>query len=171
MNSLIQYTIPVLGLHEGIHQFQFMVGADFFSAFEDSLIREGTIVVGLTFEKRSNLCTMVFDLEGTVLTECDRCLEPFDLPIQDQQQLTVKYAEEERDEAEVIYIKRGERQLNVARFIYEFIHLALPIITTHDEVSGTCNEEMLEYLENSPEIEPESEPNPVWQALRNFGSN
>jgi uncharacterized protein len=166
MSALNQFAIPLLGLREGIHQFEYHLGADFFAEFEDSVIEDGNFKVVLSFEKRSNLCVMTFQIDGHFKAECDRCLEFFDAPLTDRQSLTIKYSEEPREEAEVLYIQRGTPELNVAKFIYEFIHLAMPMILTHEQAGMECNPEMLDYLDNTPE--PMAEPNPIWQALQNL---
>ncbi|MCB0641321.1 MAG: DUF177 domain-containing protein [Phaeodactylibacter sp.] len=167
MSALNQYAIPVLGLREGMHRFEYEIGADFFAEFEDSVIKDGELHVTLDFDKRSNLIVMTFQIEGHIQAECDRCLESFDAPLTTRQTLTVKYAEEEREEAEVLYIQRGTPSLDVAKFIYEFIHLAMPMILTHEQAGQECDEEMLRYLDTP--AEDEAEPNPVWQALRDLG--
>ena len=114
-----------------------------------------------------------FDFQGTVKTECDRCLVEIDLPITDSQQLVVKFSEDtESEEAEVIYISPETQQLNVAHFAYEYICLALPLIKTYDcenDENRVCNEEMLDFLEQEKEETKEnSGANPIWDELKNL---
>jgi uncharacterized metal-binding protein YceD (DUF177 family) len=108
---------------------------------------------------------MVFDISGTLRTTCDRCLEEFDLPIEDSQTLLVKFDETEHDDAEVIYILKGTQKLNIASYLYDFVLLAMPMVSTHDEVGESCDPEMLKFIERSEEggTEPSTD---VWDSLK-----
>ena len=173
MDPLVQYTIPVKGLREGIHEYTFQVGKDFFRHFEQSPIKDGNLELDVQFDKRPDMYVLQFDFKGTVRTNCDRCLEEIDMPLVDSQQLLVKFSEnEEPEEAEVIFIPRETQLLNVARYAYEFICLAMPLIKTYDcenDDNPACNQEMLKYLENKP-AEPDEETNPVWDELKKLNS-
>lgn len=174
MDSLQEYALPIDGLRLGVHEFGFKVDRSFFEAFENSAIGESNFEVQLTLEKRPNLFVLNFYIQGTIQTECDRCLEVFDLPIEGSHELLVKYAAEASEEMEVIYIQPETRVLNVARFVYEFIHLTVPMVKNHDASGGECDPDILNILEGQDySDEPESdEPNPIWEALRrDFGSN
>ncbi len=95
------------------------------------------------------------------------------LPINDQQQLIVKYSLEEKEEAEVIYLYHETSELNVARFIYEYICLAMPMIKVYDcenEDPSICNEEVFKYLDQEPEKE-EKPNNPIWDQLNELKDN
>ena len=176
MDALIQYAIPVKGLRPGDHQYEFDIDRAFFEAFEESPVKNGQVHVELDFDKRPDLIVLTFDISGTVKTECDRCLAAIDLPIEDQQQLIVKFSEEDvPEEADVVYIHPDSAQLNVARFIYEFICLAIPMIRVYNCESETvrpCNEEMLRYLKETENDEDGGQDNqggnPVWDVLKNL---
>ena len=171
MGGLLEYSLPVKGLGNGIHQFRFQVDASFFKHFEESPVAAGRVEVTLDFDKRPDLYVLDFQLEGVVRTECDRCLAEIDLPIADQQRLLVKFSEEEEiEDAEVVFISREATQLDVSRFVYEFIILAMPIIRAYDcenDENRQCNEELLRYLQG--EEEKREEPtgtNPIWEELK-----
>lgn len=173
MDGLIEYTIPVKGLHHGIHQFDFQVDRNFFQHFENSPIADGNIDLTIFFDKRSDLYVLQFDFKGTIKTDCDRCLEEIDLPVCDSQRLLVKLSgASESDDPEVIYIDPESTQLNVAHFAYEYICLALPLIKTYDcenDENRVCNDEMLNYLEQREEKKPDvSDSNPIWDELKNL---
>ncbi len=172
MDGLIEYAIPVKGLGNGIHPFHFSIGGEFLEQFEDSPVRQGNIELDLTFDKRTDMFVFTFDFEGTVKTECDRCLAPIDLPISGQERLIVKFSlEEEEEEADVIYVNPEIPKINVAQFIYEFIVLAIPIIKVYnceEDEQPACNQEMLDYLESEESSEPEDTANPIWEELKKF---
>jgi uncharacterized protein len=165
MNALDQFTIPVSGLSDGLHEYDFDIGREFFQQFEGSLVEEANVQVHFTFDKRTDLYILTFEFEGEVKTTCDRCLEEFDLPVEDEQSLLVKFDETEWEDADVIYILQGTQSLNVARYIYEFINLAVPITKTHDDAGESCDPEMLKFIEQE-EDEPEDDSGSVWDSLK-----
>lgn len=172
MDSLVQYTLPISGLKDGIHAFDFSVDREFFACFEGSLIREGQIDLNVFLDKRPDLMVLVFEFRGTVQAECDRCLETFDLPISGNGQVMVKYGEGEgeiREDMEVIYIPRTLPKLKIARFAYEFISLGLPMKKTHEDAGAQCDPEMLKYLRE--EETREEGQNPFRDVLKNWKEN
>ncbi|MEO1517986.1 MAG: DUF177 domain-containing protein [Bacteroidota bacterium] len=177
MSDLKHYSLPLKGLKDGMHEFDFEVDSHFFQDFEASPIREGEFSVQLYFDKRPDLIVLTFQLEGTFQATCDRCLNEVMLPIRDSHQLMVKYSEQQTEEAEVVYIPRGSTELNVAKFIYEYICLSMPIVKTCDSPgeSPACDSKMLQYLgseeTDSEEAEDQDEGNPIWDALKNFKKN
>ncbi len=168
MDALDHFSIPVLGLCNGLHQFDFSIGEDFFQAFEASPIRDGQVNVHLDFDKREDMYVMVFSFDGKVEVTCDRCLGQFSLPVEDRQSLMVKFDEKAWEDAEVVFILKGTHKLNVAKYIYEFICLAVPMAKTHDDAGADCNPEMLKYLDNEDEDPDEESSNPFRSALRDM---
>jgi len=170
MDTLKQFSIPIKGLKNGIHQFEFQLDTQFFQHFENSPIKDGQFEVKLEFDKRIDMFVLTFDTDGTIKANCDRCLENIDLPVQDQQTLIVKISEEDvLEEEDIIYILSSQSELNVAKFIYEYIVLALPLTNVYDcnsEENKPCNEEMLKHLDVSPTTDEETKDNPVWDVLK-----
>ena len=173
MDVLLPFSIPLSGLREGVHRFSFRVDSAFFGAFEDSLLQEANVEVSLSLDKRPSLLMLEFELKGWLMTECDRCLEAFKLPVDKQYHLMVKYAEEAADEADILYIRREESELNVAKQVYDFLHLSLPMHKTHELVEGSCDPAMLAFLqqqeqeETSEETQEEKSESP-WSALKDL---
>ncbi len=173
MKSLNHFSIPIQGLKDGMHQFDFQVDKAFFAHFENSQIADGNFYVKLYFDKRPDMYVMTFSYEGSIQTACDRCLADIQLPLEGDNQLMVKFAETPSEEAEVIYILRGMNELNVAKYVYEFIALAVPILKVYDCENDEflpCNEEMLDHLDkNGPQKqEDEDSSNPIWDTLKNL---
>jgi len=171
MKALIPFSIPVSGLRDGLHQYDFTVGKDFLAAFPDSPVEEGNLQVHLDFQKRPAMFVLEFTVQGTVRAACDRCLENIDLPVSGEHRIVVKFSEEERaDEAEVIYVSPTLEELNVAQYVYEFVVLSLPMVKVYDceeDENAPCNEDMLSYLEENDHPQTEEEtPNPIWDELK-----
>ena len=176
MDPLIQYSLPVKGLRPGTHQFDFQIDVAFFRQFENSPVSDGNIALTLQFDKRPNLYVLYFSFSGTLKTECDRCLAWIDLPVADEQRLLIKFsteADQEPEEADVDYIDPETQHLNVAKYIYDYVILAMPISKVYDcenDESPACNQEMLQYLEiGAEDAAPEAEAeaiNPIWEELK-----
>ncbi len=166
MDPLEHFTIPVSGLHNGLHEYDFSIDETFFQCFPESPIKDGSVAVHFIFDKSSDMYTLTFQLEGMVKTACDRCLEEFDLPIEADEMLLVKFDEKEWEDADIIYILKETPRLNVARYIYEFINLAVPIAKTHDDADEDCDPEMLKFLQQEEEADEQSPSSSVWDALK-----
>ena len=171
MDSLVSYSLPVSGLHDGVHTFTYKVGKEFFQEFEDSAIQDAVLKVVLQLDKRPSLFILDFQIAGTVQTECDRCLQLMDLPIEDEHQLMIKFdGSNPREEADVIYLEPGIKNLQVAKYVYEFIHLSLPISKYCEMGKGECNEEILDILDGYSDPEPEEgtddTSNSPWEELK-----
>ncbi|MCC6723301.1 MAG: DUF177 domain-containing protein [Saprospiraceae bacterium] len=168
MDALEHYSIPVSGLQNGPHEYDFDVDRTFFECFPESPIKDGKVAVHFIFDKRPDMYTMSFEIQGTVHTTCDRCLEAFDLPIEDEEILIVKFDEKEWEEADIIYILKGTEKLNVAKYIYEFINLAVPIAKTHDDADEECDPEMMKFLKANQieDVPEEGSSTSIWDALK-----
>ena len=109
---------------------------------------------------------------------CEVVYEGLEIP--DSQRLLVKFSlEEQPEEAEVIYINPEAPQLNVAKYIYEYICLAIPLFKVYDcenDDPRPCNEEALRFLSNGGHTEEEAEkeeeePNPIWAELKKLSND
>ena len=172
MKELDTFNLPFQGLEVGIHHYHYLINGQFFQVFENSLIEEASIEVAVTLDKRYELSILTIKHEGIVVTDCDRCLEKINLPIQGDKDLMIKYVHEvKEDEEEIIYIFPDCEKLNIAPFIYEFVSLSLPMAKIYDcenNPNAPCNEEVLSYL--NPEEDSE-ESNPVWEELKKLDFN
>lgn len=184
MDPLIAYSIPVRGLRDGIHQFEFQIDRSFFEHFENAPVQDGDVQLRLELVKRPGLYTLTFAFEGTVKTACDRCLADIDLPIEGEQRLLVKVSEraegeptEDPEDPDVIYISPEQQKFNTAPYAYEFVCLAIPMIKTYnceDEAEPPCNEEMLDRLglpDEEEEAQEEATDNPIWAELKKLSNN
>lgn len=160
MNALREFSIPIKGLKNGLHQFDFQIDSQFFTHFDNSPITEGSFEVWLDFSKQTSLFELTFEFEGYVKTVCDRCLANIDLPVEGLERLTVKITlEPKEEEADILYISPEESDLNVAKYIYEYICLALPSTMTYDcenDEEPPCDLEVLQKLEASMAQQPPS---------------
>ena len=160
-----KFTIPLNGLATGKNEFFVHVGKEFFSSFENEEILDADLQVRILVEKSGRYVGVDCDIEGDVTVECDRCLEPLEMPIDAQVRLSVKFGEEEvseigsENEREVIFVKEDDAELDMSQVIYDYACLALPMQRVHEE--GECNPETMKYygVGETPEtVEEESNP-------------
>ena len=177
MDTLVEYLIPIIGLKVGSHSFDFQVDNAFFAHFPDSLIKEGSFKVQLEIDKRFDLYEMNFSFEGTTKADCNRCLATVDFPIKGTSRMIVKFAEEFTEDVDVIYIPIKTETLNVAKYVYEYLCLAVPYVKIFDcevEKNRPCDLEMLTLLNQEDEEagkESTKNSNPVWDQLKNIKFN
>lgn len=165
MEGLTAYIIPISSLKQGIYTYEFEVDQAFFKQFENSLIQQAQLTIKLELEKKSALFELFFKIIGNITTPCDRCLEDMQLPIEEQQRLLIKFSETLEDDLEVSYIPFGSQELDVSTYIYEFAHLSIPIVKTHEDVGEDCPIDLEDFME---EEESQNESASVWDALKDI---
>lgn len=142
-----KYTIAFGGLRAGVHEFDFAMDDCFFADFEQSEIKKAVLNVTLELNKKTGMLILDFHILGTVVVQCDLCLEEFDMPTEVRQRLYVKFTEHPGEEEEdIIYMYPLENEINISHYLYEFIHLALPMKRIHprnEAGESLCNREML----------------------------
>ena len=163
------FTIPLSGLKEGRHTFDFEINKEFFDLFEESEVKEGALVAITEVEKRSSHIDLVIKITGNVRICCDRCLEMFDQPVGCENRFLVKFGKVRDDsDPDILTVPADEHELDMQQYFYEFIHLALPIQRVHPEDKdgkSTCEPVMLEKLgEHLVEVEKKNDPR--WDELK-----
>ena len=173
MNFIDQFTIQFAGLEAQNYQFNFLIDDEFFSNFEESEIKHGKVVVDIDLEKQARMLILDFGIKGVVSLICDRCLDEFDFPLDTSSRLILKIGSERKEITdEIVMITESDHQINVAQYIYEYIHLALPMKRTHPESGDDatlCNKEIIEKLQKLSRSSIESESQ--WDALKNLNLN
>lgn len=179
-NNLLAFNLPILGLKKGVTQLDYTLDRTFFASFAHSPIRKAKVKVRLWVDKKETLLVLTLALKGKVKTECDRCLDPFLMPIKGKQKIYIKYytgIEPPREnDPDIIYITPAIHHYNIAQILYEAVVLAIPLQHIHpDDEWGqsTCNPNMLAILQNmqaqdEPPINDQEPPiDPRWEALKN----
>ena len=163
------YSIPLSGLKEGRHTIDFEIGKEFFEQFEESEVKDGSLIANIEIDKRSSHLNLVIRISGSVRVCCDRCLEMFFQPVGCENRLLVKFGKSLEDSnPDILSVPTDENELDMKQHIYEFIHLALPIKRVHpddNDGNSTCDPGMLKKLEELL-IEEENENDSRWDELK-----
>lgn len=170
MKKFKEFSIAFVGLKLGVHQFDYHIDESFFKEFEYDDLQKANLDIVLNFNKKTTLIELDFDLKGTVTVPCDVSNVLFDMPIESQMKLIVKFADEYNDEDDVVlFLPHGEHQLNVAQSIYEMAVLAIPAKRTHPDLDNGLEAETLDKLDElEREPEEEKEIDPRWAKLKNL---
>jgi uncharacterized metal-binding protein YceD (DUF177 family) len=163
------YSIPISGLTEGHHSFNFEIENSFFELFEESEIKEGKLLAVVEVERRPSHLDLEVRISGKVRIGCDRCLEMFDHPLECSNKLLVNFgAEKDESDPEIITLPRDENDLDLKQYLFEYIYLALPIQRVHPENEkgeSTCDPSMLRKLKEHL-VEEEVKSDPRWDELK-----
>lgn len=134
MNPLQQYKIGFVGLSIGSHAFAFEIGPEFFVGFDTAAFEQGLVKLDLVLEKSNNMLTLHFTFNGQVELECDRCLENYMQAFALQRQLLIKFGEAYQEQSdEIVIIPSTESHIDIAQYVYEFLHLGLPVKRVHPD--------------------------------------
>lgn len=162
------FNIDIYKLSNKRHEYQFDWNADLFSIEEASLVQKGQGQCQVQLNKSETMITLDFAITGTVELTCDRSLELFDHQIDLSEHLILKLGDEHMELGDdIIMIHRDTQQLNIAEYLYEYIHLAIPMKKVHPDLIDDDEEEGIVFVtETSPEQEDKNEEDPRWAALK-----
>ncbi|UMB60003.1 DUF177 domain-containing protein [Lutibacter sp. A80] len=148
MKDLKKFDISFIGLKDGVHQFEYNIGKEFFDFFNYEEFYNSNVNVSLSFLKKPTLFELEFTFSGSVEVACDITNELFQQPIETSIFLIVKFGDEFNNEnEELLIIPHSDYKLNIAQYIYEAIVLAVPIKKVHPGVEdGTLKSEILDKL-------------------------
>lgn len=167
-DSLQEYRIPHAGLKKEIHEFSYELTQAFFANFENALIQKCDIQVNITFDKRQEPYLIEIDLDGNVWSDCDKCTASIPVSIHSSYTIYAKYTVDEAlkdtDEPDIVYISKDDQYIDIAQFLYDFVHLSIPVHVICDNPGKTdyCDMEIIALLEKQP---TENEIDPRWADL------
>lgn len=193
MGKFDQYKIALKTLEVGTYTYEYMLDDEYFKKIDSPEVQRGKVEAKAVVLNNGTSFEIQFQLEGSILIPCDRCLDDMELPISQKSRLIVKLGKDYSEESdEIIVIPEYEGEINLAWFLYEFIALSIPVKHVHPP--GKCNKymtsklkahlvkssgddqeegrDLLEYVEE--DVESESEPeqtDPRWDDLKNIIDN
>lgn len=169
-----EYLISFGHLAPGEFEFEFEIDDSFFKKFENSVIQKGKVDVLVVLEKKDNMLLLDFTMEGTLIVQCDKCLEDLSLDIEGYNELIVKMGDTHEELSDnVLMISSKENEIDVAQFIYEYLTLMVPMRNVHGETEGEpeCDPEILKEMEKHLSQDQIPSNDPRWDALKNINLN
>ena len=163
-----RYILEFAGLSDGMHHFEFTVDGNFFREYDYEDIQQCNILVLLDMNKQPDMLELKMNFSGTIVCECDRCLEKYDQPVAGNERLIVKFGMENTEPAEdIIILPPQENQVDLSQFFYETIILLLPQRRVHPEDENgknNCNPDIIKKLEELNQQQKNSDPR--WDELK-----
>jgi uncharacterized metal-binding protein YceD (DUF177 family) len=170
---LKQFNIPIAGLEIGTHQYDFDIDGKFFEAFPESEIKNCRIKLDLNLIRQTELILLVFSIKGSIELICDRCLDPFDLDIDINEEVVLKYLPRNskvEDKGEEVILPE-QQEIDIRQYIYDFICLQIPFRKVHpDDENGNslCDKEVLKKID---ELSIKKDTDPRWDQLKDLEIN
>ena len=150
-----RYSIGYKSLSNSVFDYDFVVDNDLFAAYESREVLGGKCDVKVVLKKTDSQLDVDVTIEGSVVCECDRCLEPCDIDIDYEGHLIVRLSTEQGEyDGEVMWLNPAEENLDLTQYIYESIILSLPYQRVHTE--GECNPDMMARFAQVTEAELEA---------------
>ena len=165
-----QFDIRFGTLAVGYHQQEVEINQSFFEKYNNEQITDANIIIKIDVDRKENMVSLDFNIEGTIISYCDLCLEELRIPVAKHEILILKIVKEnqESDDESIVFLGEKEHTFNTEQIISEFLMSLIPMRKTHQEIGDqACNQQMLDLIEQakvkSSPIEDER-----WEALKNI---
>ena len=190
MSKFELYNVVLKDIDNETRVIEYDLDDAYFKKIDSPEVQKGNVIAKVSVQKKMNTYELHFQLDGSVIIPCDRCLDEMEQQIHYKEKLQVKFGDKFAEEDEVVIIPESEGAINVAWFLYEFIVLNIPI--KHVHAPGECNKTMVVKLkkhitrqkddtddDNSPlDFEDdddftaeEVQTDPRWDGLQNITEN
>ncbi len=180
MNILSEYKLQLKSLEKGTYSYNYHLDKAFFEAIRGNEVNDGNVDVELNVTRQAHVIEIEISYSGTIETTCDRCLDPLNIDVDNQETVYVKFGEEYSEEDNNLFIiPEDEGIFDISWLLYELLAIEIPICHTHATLEE-CNAEMIEVLKkHQVDTADESGDNntetdkvdPRWDALKNILNN
>ncbi|WP_410878028.1 YceD family protein [Myroides sp. DW712] len=163
MNTEKTYSISFIGLKNGEHTFEYQIDSDFFKNYDYDDFNRIQANISVLLNKKATHLEVNFKAKGVVNVPCDVTNEDFDLPIENEFNLIVKFGEEFNDDHdEILIIPMNEYEITLTQYIYELIVLSIPAKRVSPEAreDEDFDEEDFDFLFDDEEEDSEMDETP-----------
>lgn len=126
-------------LEPGIHTFDIHLDSAYLQGIEKTELLGGEIDAKATLNLLPKGFELTMTVHGVVSVTCDRCLEPMDIAVSAEDDMTA-------DAVDAISENKKGNLVNLNWLAYELTIVNLPIVHSHQ--NGGCNPEMDNLLQN-----------------------
>ncbi|MBO5961485.1 MAG: DUF177 domain-containing protein [Paludibacteraceae bacterium] len=144
MSKFAAYNIDLKALGQGKHSYTYTLDDEYFGKIDSTEVQRGNVTAVVDVMVSAAGYEVKFQVEGTAIIACDRCLDDMVQAIKADDKLRIRLGDELTDDGEVMVLPERDPVLNVAWFLYELIALAIPI--KHVHAPGECNKTMAAKL-------------------------
>lgn len=127
--------------------YEFKVDDSLFSSYPDSEILGADVRISSSLIESNGVYELVSKFNGSVVAQCDLCLERVTFPVDFSNLLIIKYSsvDELDSEIDIISLPEGVSEVDLSQYFYDLLYLSLPAQRKHSE--GECDSEMIKILE------------------------
>ena len=169
MKQLSAYDIDLQQLGDEPIALHLVLDEQFFQALPDAEIHSGRLDATVRIAALGERFEADLSVKGTVTVPCDRCLQPMDLPVDEEEHLVFKLGEAyEELSDELVVIDQEDAVVHFDWYLYEMIALAVPMRCVHED--GGCDPAMEQYLSGEA-VEEEPKTDPRWEKLKQLKDN
>jgi uncharacterized metal-binding protein YceD (DUF177 family) len=164
------YTIRLDSLKQGAHRFDFRIEDAFFELFDQSLIEQAGVDIGLKLNKTHQLYDLQLAFQGYVMLTCDRCLKGFPLAIDFQHRMVLSSNSSLKpvENEEIVYLAPGTPAIDLSQDFYDLIGLQVPYRKVPQRKIDECEDcgiEVYQYSAGAANTGEEDEIDPRWAKL------
>ena len=169
-NYFKQFDIRFGSLAIGNHQQEVEINQSFFERYDNEQITDANIIIKINIDRKESMVSLDFEIEGTLVSYCDLCLEELTISVAKHEILILKITGEakESDDENIIFLGEKEYTFNTEQVINEYLMSLIPMRKTHQEISnGSCNQQMIDLIEQA-KAKPSQAFDERWEALKNI---
>ena len=144
MSKFEQYNIVLKDLTDETRVVEYDLDNAYFKKIDSPEVQIGNVKAKVSIQKKMDAYELKFDVDGTIVIPCDRCLDNMEQAIHYKDKLLVKFGDSFSEEDEIVIVPESEGAINIAWFLYEFIVLNIPM--KHVHAAGECNKMLVGKL-------------------------
>lgn len=170
--GLREFQINIFSLENKVHEYEFEISNNLFENHEYSLVKKGKGTSKLVLQKSETMMSLHFNIDVEVELICDRSLDTFLYPILLEENIIIKFGEDDYDLSEDVFvIRKDSPSINVGDYLYEFISVAVPMKKLHPRFKDEDSEELSDLVYSSTDEDeasdkPDEPIDPRWEALK-----
>ncbi|MBW7845681.1 MAG: DUF177 domain-containing protein [Bacteroidia bacterium] len=165
-----EYFIEFNKLRTGENSFEFCLNSAFFKPYSIEGIIDAEANISLLLNKTETMYDLHFKLEGSILTNCDNCLDEVNIPLKSTFNLLMKISEtDDYTDDEIIYITKKLIGYDLSQYLYESFVLSIPQRKLCSQANKECNPMVIDKIGKSNsghEFGDEITENPLWSELK-----
>jgi uncharacterized metal-binding protein YceD (DUF177 family) len=150
MDTLL-FSVPLTGLSEGIHKYEFACGPAFFKEMGSTDDVNADLKVDAHIINQSSRLQLKLVYNGILHLQCDRCLIAYTKPVALTESFWISFADILSIEDQIILIPVGHDRLNLSQHLYETLMLQIPLrkVPCDDEnrTEVICDKNVLQSLQ------------------------
>lgn len=152
-----QYRLRLASLPQGVSEYDYSLGTEFFQAMENPDVLAADLKAHVRIEHKNDAYHLSITLVGEMQVPCDRCLDAMPHDVDASYEVVVKYGADYDDSIDgVLVLPESENFLDLAQLLYDTAVLTIPMRHVHEP--GKCNPAMEAIMHEHEDDNDSSEP-------------